>query len=84
MRISRVTVFLVEGTLISVRGSVHMCNLGRDDQSVVTDKSFSCCTDALLAISSQWYVSDACMSPIERPFRLAMADNESSWGGHRW
>lgn len=55
-----------------------MCEVTGDNQPVVANKRSSGCADSFLAIASQRNVRCARMLAIDRPFGLAVADNENS------
>lgn len=55
--------------------------LGRN-QAVVPDQRLACRLDSFLAIGCQRDVGAARVSPIERPFGLAVADYETPWSWH--
>ena len=59
-----------------------MRQLGRYDQPIVSHKSLSGRPDPLLAIGGQRELGGTGMTSVERPFRLAMADDEDAWGRH--
>jgi hypothetical protein len=61
---------------------LHVRQLPRDNQTVVAHKSPACSNDSLLAISRQWNIAAACMSAVERPLSLSMADNEDAGSSH--
>lgn len=55
-----------------------MDKLLRHNQAIVADESLAGGFDALLTIRREGDVGPACVSPIQRPLRLAMADDEDS------
>ena len=61
---------------------LHVRKLLRHDQPVVTDQCTTSRSNTLLAIRSKRDVSVARMAAIERPFCLAMADDEASRSRH--
>ena len=57
---------------------IHVSYLAWDDQSIVTNQRSTRCPYSLFSIRSQRKLSSSRMSPIERPFRLAVADDENA------
>lgn len=55
-----------------------MRKLLRHDQAIVTNEGPSRRLDTLLAVFRQRDVGSTCMSAIQRPLRLAVADDEDS------
>lgn len=56
--------------------NLHMGQLPRHNQPIITHHRPSCDDDALLAIGRQWDIGPARVPTVEGPFRLAMADDE--------
>lgn len=52
------------------------------DQPVIPDHGPARGPDALLAIGRQWQLRDARVPAVERPLRLAVADDEDPGCGH--
>ncbi len=59
-----------------------MDQLSRHDQPVVADERFTRGAHSFLAVLGQWDVRRACMFAGERPFGLAVSDDETAWCGH--
>ena len=59
-----------------------MRDLPRDYQTVITDQSFARSYDSFLAVGRQGELRAAGVAAVERPFRLAVADDEDSGGRH--
>ena len=59
-----------------------MSQILRNNQPIIPYQRSPRRDNPLLAIGSQWNIGCACVSSIERPFRLAVADDEDSWGCH--
>lgn len=60
----------------------HLCQLGRYDKTIVSDKSLTRGPDPLLSIGSQRQLCCTCMATVQRPFGLTVTDDEDSRGGH--
>jgi len=54
----------------------------RHDQPVVPDEGAARRRDALLAVGRERDVGVARVLAVERPLRLAVADDEDAWAGH--
>jgi hypothetical protein len=59
-----------------------MCESFGRDQAVVPNQRFARSLDSFLAIGGERDVAAARVSPIERPFGLAVADYETPWSWH--
>lgn len=61
---------------------LHVSEITRHNQPIVANECLARCAHALLAVGGKWDVRCACVAAIERPLRLAMADNEDARIGH--
>jgi hypothetical protein len=61
---------------------LHVNKLLRHDQSIVTNEGAAGGPYALLAIGGEWDVGGSCMASVERPFGLAVADDEATRSRH--
>jgi hypothetical protein len=52
------------------------------NESVVTDEGVAGGSHSFLAVGGEGNVGSACVAAIERPFGLAVADNEATRCGH--
>ena len=59
-----------------------MGKVARDYQAIGTDEGAACCADAALAIGSERDIGDTGMAAVERPFGLAVTDDEYSGSRH--
>jgi hypothetical protein len=56
--------------------------IARHYQAIGTDEGAACCADAALAIGGERDVGDTCVTAVERPFGLAVTDDEDSGSRH--
>ena len=63
---------------------LHVRQLLRNDQSVVAHKRVASGSDTLLTVGCERNIGRAGVTPVERPFRLAVADDEEPRGCHSW
>lgn len=70
---------LCESMLIE---SLHVRNVTGHDEAVVADQRFTGGADSFLAVLCERDVRYACVSAVERPFCLAVTDDEDAWVGH--
>lgn len=61
---------------------LHVSEITRHNQSIVTNECLARCAHALLAVGGKWDIRRACVAAIERPLRLAMADDKDARIGH--
>ena len=73
---------LGEGVGCGLKDALHVDKLFRDDETVVADKSAARCSDSLLAVGCEGDVRDAGVAAVERPLRLAVADDEAARRRH--
>lgn len=59
-----------------------MSQLRGNDKAVAADEGLAGGSDALLAVVSEGNVSAASVLAAQRPFRLAVADDEDAWCRH--
>jgi hypothetical protein len=62
--------------------AIHVYQLLGDDEAIVSNQRLARGPHSFFAVCSQRDVRSASVPTIERPFRLAMADNEAARGGH--
>ena len=61
---------------------LHVDKPFRDDETVVADEGVAGCSDSLLTVGCQGDVRGAGVAAVERPLRLAVADNEAARRRH--
>lgn len=61
---------------------IHVSYFRRHDQAIVSNKSFPSCADTAFTVLGQREVGGAGVSAVQRPFSLAMADDENAGSGH--
>lgn len=61
---------------------LHVRQLLRNNQSIVADKRMASGSDTLLTVGCERNIGRAGVAPVERPFRLAMTDDEEPRGCH--
>lgn len=59
-----------------------MSQLAGDNQAVVTHQRLSRGQHPLLAVGCEGNIGRSCMAAVERPFGLAVADDEDAGGRH--
>ena len=59
-----------------------MGKVARDYEAIGTNEGSACCADATLAIGGERDVRDTGMAAVERPFGLAVTDDEYSGSRH--
>jgi hypothetical protein len=64
------------------KGTLHVCEVLGDDQSIGADEGFAGRAHALFAVGCERNVRGAGVAAVEGPFCFAVADYEDAGGGH--
>lgn len=59
-----------------------MCQLPRNNKSIVANQSSTCSSNSFLPVGSQWDVGGAGVAAVEGPFGLAVSDDEATGRRH--
>lgn len=61
---------------------LHVGKLVRHDESIVADHGVSRGNDSFLAVGCEGDIGASCVTAVEGPFGLAVADDEEARRGH--
>lgn len=67
---------------LKTEGSIHVRQVARHNQSIVSHERLPSRSYPLFAILRERKLSRTCVAPVEAPLCLAMSHYENSWGGH--